>query len=756
MNHISQPNRAHARSIENDIAGDSRHLQGGGYNFHNPNEYAMSPEETVSLIDFWKILNVLRKWWWLIALIMTVFTALTALILLRMQPLYLASTTVEIKQEERNIIDVSEVENVIADKEFMTTQIELLQADSLAENVIEKLNLLSDTGFYNAESEAWNALPRADRLRSITKEFNRRLRVAPIGRSRLIKLSFEHTDPQRAAEIVNTTVDTFIANSLDRKFNTTQYAREFLEDRLKTVKGSLEQSEREFVEYASRNNIIIVGNNADEESTGSLDASALVALDTELTVARTNRFAAEAAYKQALDNAYSAEALDNTALSTLRADRIALQSEYREKSARFKPQFPEMVQLASRIELLDKEIAAQEGKIVSTHIEQAKAAFLLAQAQENDLAQRVRTLKSSVINVREKGIDYNILRRQVETNRTQYDALLQRLKEVSVADNLGSNLVQVVDVAKAPLKPYKPNKVRSMILVVLLSAGLGLGLALAIEMIDDRIKSPDDVKTKLNQIILGVTPVVKTPKELLSIMADPQSGIAEAYSSLRTNLQYSGPDGGPKVIQLTSTRSGEGKSVSSLGLALRIAGLQEKVLLIDCDMRLPTFTQDAETIGLSGLLTQNTEFAPEILTSRFENLHLLPSGASVPNPADLLASARFDELLAFARENYKYVIVDSPPILGLADALILGAKVDATLLIAQSRLLRTPAIKASIERFLGGKTKLLGVVLTKYKAESQGYMDYYKYTYGGKSNQYGPAPKRKTSRAKSKQKFDVT
>lgn len=721
-------------------------------NFTNSNAASIS-------VDILKMLEVLRRWWWLIALIMTIVTAMTALILTRMQPSYLASTTLEIKQEERNIIDVSEVENIIADKEFLATQVELLKSVSLFENVIEKLNLVSDPEFYDEDDEAWQQMSRSERLSVVTERFEKRLRVAPVGRSRLIKLSFSHSNPVKAANITNTTVDTFIGNTLNRKFNTTKYAREFLEDRLKTVKTSLEVSEREFVEYASKNNIIIVSENDGQESTGSLDASALLVLDADLTLARTERFEAEAVYKQSLENSFSTEILENLTLNDLKAERIELQSEFLEKSAILKPDFPEMKELDSRITLMEGEIKSQKDKLISGHREHARMAFMLARAQELDLEKRVTHLKNSVINVREKGIDYNILRRQVETNRTQYDALLQRLKEVSVSDDLGSNLVQIVDKAKPPRLPFKPNKVRSLIFVIILSGAIGFGLTYVIEMIDDRVKAPKDVKTKLKKVIFGVIPMVKQEDELLQNLEDPQSDISEAYSSLRTNLSYSGADGGPKVIQLTSTRSGEGKSVSSLGIALRVAAIEGKILLIDCDMRLPTFLQgDGETIGLSGVLTTNTDFAPEIQATRFENLDLLPSGPPVPNPADLLSGRRFDELLAYAREKYRYVIIDSPPILGLADALILGAKVDATLLIVQSRLLRTPAIQAAIERFAGARSKLLGVVLTKYKSEAKGYMDYYKYSYGQEARQYSALPQRtsKKRKSKSKRKFQLT
>jgi len=601
-------------------------------------DYGLEGEAEAGLIDFWQILRVLQRWWWLIALIVTLITAATAVILFRATPMYKASALLEVKQEERNVVNVSEVESIVVDQEFLTTQIDL--------------------------------------------------NVTPVGRSLLIRVSFEHDNPAQAAKITNELTKNYIDNGLARKLNATAFASSFLEERLETVRASLEGAERELVSYASENDIIIVNGEDAQDATGSLDMTALKTLNTELTTASVARAEAETAYNQSLQSSFTNELLDKS--------------------------------------------------------------------KESDLRGRVSALKTSVVDVREKSIDYNILKRQVETERTQYEALLQRLKEVSVADDLGSDLVQVVDKAQTPRFPFKPNRLRGILLALILSSALGFGIAYAIELIDDHIKGPDDVKTKLNQIIMGVIPISKDPDELLTELVDPQTSVSEAYSSLRTNLQFSGPDGGPRVIQITSTRSGEGKSVSSLGTALRFAGLGQKVLLVDADMRLPTFMQTGNaSIGLSGVLTSRTDFASQIQKTRYEGLDLLPSGVTVPNPSEILASERFDEFLEFARNNYAYVIIDSPPVLGLADAPILGAKVDATLLVIEAKRLRTPNIKASLERLRNSGTKVLGIVLSKYKAQSKGYMDYYQYTYGDGPNSYSESVKDASKKRKSKRKFEL-
>ena len=401
-----------------------------------------------------------------------------------------------------------------------------------------------------------------------------------------------------------------------------------------------------------------------------------------------------------------------------------------------------MIELQSRIDLFDQSISQQKDAIISSSSAKLKNIYDLAVAKEQDLVQRVSALKNSVVDVREKSIDYTILKRQVETERAQYEALLQRLKEISVSDDLGASLVEVVDEATPSMYPYKPNKLSSLLLALAFSSLMGFGCAYTVEIIDDHVKYPEDVKLKLKEIIMGVIPYSKQTDDLLTELNNPQSAISEGYASLRTNLQFSGTNGGPRIIQFTSTRSGEGKSVSSIGTALRIAGIGHRVLLIDADMRRPTFMPTGESIGLSGVLTQDVKFEDEIHKTEYKGLDLLSSGTIVPNPSELLASVRFDELLEWAAEKYDYVIVDSPPVLGLADAPIIGAKVKATLLVVDSGALRTPMIKASIERLNNSGTKLLGVVLTKYRAQAKGYMNYYKYTYGADATNYGKKAKK--------------
>ena len=646
-------------------------------------------ETEAPMIDLWKLINIFKKWWWLIASIAALVTGLTALVVYRMTPVYMASSVLEIKQKDRQIFNASEVEGLVVDKEFFNTQVELLKSDTLAENVIDSLNLGADVDFSSIDAGS-----RESTRGVMVRSFAGKLHIAPIGRSRLIKVSFEHTNPATAARITNAVTDTFISYNMERKYNATSYARDFIEERLASTKEILEVSERELARYASENDLVMVaGGQQTSASPGYLDGAALITLDAALTQAQTTRIEHEQRYNlavQSIDNA--PELLESKTIQALKTQRIELNSEYRDKLSVFKPEFPDMTELKSRIDYIDTQIAIETQQVKDSVLSALKIKYQIAVDGEKNLEERVEALKVSVTQVRDKSVDYNILEREVDTNRTQYAALLQRLKEVSISDEIGSNLISLVDKAKPPAGPFKPNKLLSMLLALILGTALGSGLVFAIEMIDDRIKTPDDIKNKLSSSIMGVIPNVRNMSDVTEMLGNPESSIAEAYASLRTNLQFSGPDGGPKVIHVTSTRSGEGKSVSSLALALRFAGIGEKVLLIDADMRLPTFLNGkgrGESIGLSGLLTSAVDPGAHMQQTKFANMDLLPSGKSVPNPSEILATYRLDEILEYARQHYDHIIVDSPPVMGIADAPLLAASCDASLLVVEHANMRT-------------------------------------------------------------------
>lgn len=696
--------------------------------------------------DFWTTLRTLLRRKFMIAAIVILGTLVAAVLTLRVVPLYRATATIEIQRQETRIMESGSVEPAsIADNEFMATQYALLKSRVLAERVVEVLDLSSN------EAYADQTLKREAKVRSAAGAINDNLSVSPEGRSRVVKVSFVSADPADAARVTNTLVESFIEGSLERKYNNTAYARKFLEERLATTKVALEDAERRLVDYAQQQGILEVGT---ETRNASLDVNSLVALNDELSKAQTERIDAEQRYRQVLNNTATQQYLESDDLKRLRSSRSNLTAEYQEKLGTFKPDYPDMLKLQARIDALDAEIASEKTSIVLA----AEGTFKAAVAKEASLASRIEELKSDVQDMRGRKIDYTILQREVDTARAQYEALLQRLKEVSIAGGVGSSQVSIVDRAIAPALPFEPNLPRSLIQALILSLGLGVGLAFALNYIDDTIKTPEDVKQKLGLPALGVIPKARGREaNITEALKDPRSPIAEAFFSARTALEFTTTSGAPRSLVVTSTRPSEGKTSTTISLGMSFAKAGRRVLIIDADMRKPSFVANAEdSVGLSGLLTHDQSLLDNVVGSVTEGLFLLPSGVIPPNPAELLSSARLPDILAEAAMHFDLVIVDSPPVLSFADAPVLGSLCDATILVLESGSIRRPAAVRTVERLIDANANVVGAVLMKFDAKKSGYDNgQYYYAYGKGAYEYGSRRVKDDKRGRRKVKHFV-
>ena len=679
----------------------------------------------LNLATIWRIL---LEWRWLILGSVAVALAGAIIVTLLTEPLYRASTVLEINPPTVQIMDNSKGTQpaVSNDRDFLATQFGLLESRSLAERVAQELNLASNADFVSQEAD------RAAKQKIAVGKLMANLEVKPVPTSRLVGVSFASESPELSARIANSFADNFINSNLERRYEASSYARNFLERQLRSIKTELEKSERQLVAYAQRQGIINTAASPDESGdVSSLTGASLVALNTALAEAQTKRIAAEQRYRQSQSNRTTAEVNESTA--QLRNQRATLEAEYEEKLASFKPDYPDMVRMRSRIEALDQAIRREAGNVAGGRSNSLLAEFQAAAAEEQKLQGRVNELKASVLNLRGRSIQYNILQREVDTNRSLYDALLQRYKEIGVAGGIGTNLVSVVDRAEVPGAPFKPNLLLNLLLGLAAGLGIGIAAALALEFINDTIKTPDDVRDKLRLASLGVIPKKQGQAALSEELKDQSSPVSEAYFSLRTSLQFTTDTGAPKTLLITSTRAAEGKSSTTLALAQNFARLGNRVLLIDADLRKPAFVTGSEAVdGLSKLLTNNEPLQAHAMQTHFENLWLVPCGPLPPNPAELLASPRLKALIAEAAAQFDMVIVDGPPVLGLADAPLLGAACRGTLLVIESGKTRTKAALDAVNRLNAAGSHIVGAVLTKYRHQVGGYgYNYEPYRYGG-------------------------
>ncbi|HEY0114518.1 MAG TPA: polysaccharide biosynthesis tyrosine autokinase, partial [Allosphingosinicella sp.] len=665
------------------------------------------------------ILLTIWAWRWLVLGGIMLGVAGGVLATLLTTPTYRAVTTLELNSPAFEVMqDEQSMKTSANDREFLETQYGLLQSRALAQRVVQELNLVSDANVAPAEGS------REERQRALTNQIVTNIQVMPNVGSRLVDVAYVADDPTFAARVANGLAEGFINSGLERRYQSSSYARDFLQRQIGIVRQELENTERQLVAYAQQQGIIntatssVPGQAGAASDANSPTGDSLIALNRELAQATARRIAAEQRFRQVQSAGATAEVSERTA--TLRNQLATAQAEYQDKLALFQPDYPQMVQLRQRIGSLEQAINNETSNVRAGRIGTLRSEFNAAAAEERALAGRVAGLQSAVLNLRGRTIQYNILQRDVDTNRALYDALLQRYKEIGVAGGVGASQASIVDRAEVPTVPYKPNIMLNVLLGFVLGLVTGVGLALALEFLNDTIKSPDDVREKLQLAFLGGIPA-STGKAVAEI-GFANTPISEAYFSAITSLQFTTESGAPKVLLVTSTRAAEGKSTSSFAIATSFARLGRRVLLIDADMRKPAFvTGNEKKDGLANLLTNRDPLSAHVISVENANLHLLPCGPLPPNPAELLSSARLEAILAEATSEYDMVIIDSPPILGLADTPLLSSMASATLMVIEAGKTRTRAASEALGRLRQSGANVVGALLTRYKHDAIGY-----------------------------------
>ena len=710
--------------------------------------------EEIDLLAYWRIL-VKRRW--LVLGILGSVVALALLVTLMMPPVYRATAVLQIDRESVQILQVEGAGNAeAAAPDFLTTQYELLRSRSLAERVANELAIdaatldrLDSTGWWQRATAALR--PRADTaddagepadaggepdelgvLQQGVGIIRTGLTVEPVRNSRLVRVHFDSTLPAFSARVVNAVADGFIAHAIERKFDASSYASRYLEEQLALAKGRLEESERALVAFATRENIVASG-----EGGQSLESQNLGALNEALAAAQDDRIRAQAAWSQVSGGgALPAAAIGNSILNTLQQQRATLNAQYQQQLQTYKPEYPSMQALQGQIEEVDRQIGEERASVRAS----IRAEYNAAQSRENMLVSQLDTLRARTLDVDNRSIDYNILRREADTNRQLYDSLLQRYKEVGVAAGagVGTNNLSIVDRAQVPTGRYKPNLLLNLAIGMLVGLVLGVAVALAMELMDDTIKTPEDMEQHLRLALLGVVPNLRKGN-VAEAMADPRSALSESYRSVRTALQFSTDHGVPRVLLVTSASAAEGKSTTALSLARNFAQLGKRVLLVEADLRNPSLHRElgvrAEQ-GLSSLLAGAAEISQVVHDTDEPNLQVILAGPLPPNPAELLSGSRLVSMLTTAAEKYDQVIIDGPPVLGIADAPILSNVVSGTLLVVNAGKTRIKTAQAAIKRLVAARAHIIGGVLTHYDSKVAGYGYNYESYYA-----YGTTPK---------------
>ena len=707
------------------------------------------PDRDEAKLDLRKYLWLLFRHRWLILGASGLCVGVGLVTTLLTTPVYRATTTIQIDREVAKVVsqgeDVQQVDNGQS-AEFYQTQYELLKSRSLAERVAKALNLQDDAAFMAADAPSpWANLKRlifgaapkdtttasAD-VNALQAAAAGRLMggfsIQPVNGSTIVALSFDSPNPTVAAKVINAVADNYISDSLDRRYAASTYARTFLEDRLQQLKLKLEESEKQLVAYADQNQIVSAG------GTTTLTQTNLAAANDALSKATNERLQNELLLKQiqSMDGLGMPQILSDKTIQDLRAKRADLEATYKDKLGSFKPAYPDMVKLKTDMDEIDRQIAAEVGTITAS----IKAAYDAGKAEEDAQSKRIEDLKQQVTDFNNRNIQYTILQREVDTSRSLYDGLLQRYKEIGVAGGVGINNVSVVDRAEQPGAPFSPNLKRNLMMSLMLGLLLGAGAAFGREQLDDTFKSPEDVEDNLGLPLLGVIPLAKSEEEHVKALLDHRSSVTEAYRSLRTALQFSTSAGVPETLLVTSSRASEGKSTTALTLAKNYAQLGMRVLLIDADLRKPTLHDllgyDG-SVGLTNCLA-SPAIPPEVFQkTTIQGLTFMASGPLPPNPAELLAGPKMLTLMTVAAEQFDLVILDGPPVAGLADAPLLGSMAAGVLFVIDGTRTRRKVAEAALKRLYLARAQVVGAVINKLDTSGPGYGYGYGYGYGDNS-----------------------
>jgi succinoglycan biosynthesis transport protein ExoP len=706
--------------------------------------------------------TIVRRIWTILAVTL-ITTTIAVIATFKMVPEYKAVGRIAIQRESSDLLGFKSnfgQDSSGDDWDYtvaLDTQVRVLESEALAMQTIHKL------GWDRAASGALaSPLKNQDpalshdnsrRESALISLFLRRLAVEVVPGTRIVELRYMSPDPRHAAEAVNTLINTYIEQNFKTKYETTMRTSEWLQKQLTDLQMKVEASQEKLVRYQRENDILGI----DEKQ--NIVTAKLDELNKNLTDAQTDRIQREAQYRLALSGEPDSFAkLDSNLMSKLEEQKANLDVQYAQLSTQFGPSYPKVVELQNQLRQTEAAIRAEQQKL----IRRLEGEYRMAQAREKMLTAALERQKQEANRLNESAIEYMSLKRDAETNRQLYDGLQQRLKEAGIAAGLRSNNVNIVDVARVPTAPSKPNV--PLNIAFGLGGGLlaGLGLAFLLDSLDVTIRNGEQVSTLCSLPELGVIPLdleaagrssKQTVRKSLArrtsspaedgpaLLARPKSQLSESYRALRTSVLLSGAGEPPRVIMITSPLPREGKSTTSVNMAVALAQKGGRVLLVDADMRRPSLHKMIDfrpRAGLSSALSGVDSLEKAIVPfGGMTNLFLLPAGPTPPQPAELLGSPRMREYLACWRQEYDHVVIDTPPCLSVTDAVVLSVLADRVILVVRSGVTTKTALKRAGDLLAHVNAQVLGVVLNAMDMRaSRYYYSYYHYYSGKYSGEY--------------------
>jgi succinoglycan biosynthesis transport protein ExoP len=697
--------------------------------------YEQGPSESL----LWEYVGaVLRRRRFALAVFAVVATACTFRSLLT-RPVYLATAQLLIERDNPQVLSFKEVAEVDAARDdYYQTQYKLLQSRALARRVVQDLKLLEDPAFGGlgaAEAAAALAAPNSPAVERAIDSFLSRLRVQPVRNSRLVAVGFHSGRPDQAAQIANRVAQLYIQRTLESRYETSAEAGQWLAGQIEDQRRKVEAADLALQKVKEAEGIV----NLEERRT--LLEQKLKELGTALTSLKTERLQKEALYGQ-MRRAPNAEELPEVMRSpvvqSLRIELANLERQQAQLMERRLEQHPDVVKVRNQIQDTRRMLHSEGQRVIRA----AENDYKASSAQEASVAAALEAAKGEALDLSRRSVNYDSRKREVDAAKEVLDSLLSRHKQTDVAQELKSSNIQVADPAPIPRRPIRPRPMVDIPVGLLYGLLAGAGLAVVLHHLDNRLRTPEDVKNYLGVPLLGIVPTAPEGSTGAAQLHNPRDPFAEAFRVLRTSLIYCWPERLARVVVVTSTAPGEGKTLLSVRLAVSLASAGDEVLLIDADLRKPRAHELLKTRrgpGLADALVGRAKLSDTIRATGIRHLSFLPSGTSVPSPADLLTVQTTPKLLDGLRGLYRWIVIDTPPLGAVPEAMILGPLSDGVMVVAAADGVRRNAVRVTVERLTEAGARILGVVLNRAEVDTRS--GYYGHYYGGAYG-YSEAPAR--------------
>lgn len=674
-------------------------------------------------------------------------------------PIYQARVRVLIETETPNVLSFQEViEQNKTTNDYYQTQYRILESRALAKRTLDGAKLWSHpefagtnapslvkrglnastvfmSGLFGGGNQPVKSAPSME-TRTQTRAIDRfleNLAVVPVRNSRLLDVKYEAPDPGLAAQLANAHARAYIDQNMEFRFLATKEASDWLTERMAEQRQSLETGELALQEYREQNDAVSL------EERQDIVVQRLADLNAAVTRARTTRIEKEALYNQLRSIQNNRGALDtfpailaNVFVQQLKAELADRQRQHAELGEKLGERHPEMLKVRSAINIAEAKLQGETGKVVQSIGNEYRAAL----AQERSLLGALEQQKAEALGLNRKAIEYGALQRDSAGNRQMFEELLKREKQTTISGELKTSNIRIIDPADLPEKPARPNPLTNLLFALTGGGVLAVGLAFFFEYLDNRIKSPDEIKTFLNVPFLGMVPsLTKGVNETSRLINNsPPSNFAEAFRTIRTNVVFSSADEGCRSLVVTSTRPGEGKTLVAANLAIALAQSGQRVLLFDADLRKPrvheVFNQKLEP-GLSNLMVGQAKASDVMRKSGIPGLWLLPAGHIPPNPAELLGSRRFKDFQSTLREHFDWIVLDSPPVMAVTDPSIVAHAADGVVFVVGAEMTARHAAQSALEQLESTNARIVGAVLNRVDVQrnSYYYSQYYRREY---------------------------